>query len=168
MEPGILKGNDPVVLLEHKLLAWMTQQPEWLQIMALPRQQRRASMKALANRLYTIPVLDGANTVPRAVQRKAKKQLARAAITGELTKEIRQALETAAEEAASLGSEEVEPLTFDGTVPVVGELEEPDVQDEPGDAVDAEVAGEPADGGAEPEAGDVPEEGTPGASDDSA
>lgn len=127
MEPAILKKNDPVVLLEHKLKLWMMQQPEWLQIMALPRQQRRAAMKALANRLYTIPVMDGVNTVPRVVRRKAQKQLAKAALTGELTKEVRKALETAATEAVEFKDDD-DPATFEGTVPIIGEIEEPDVE----------------------------------------
>ena len=124
MEPAILKGDDPVVKLEHKLIAWMKQQPEWLQIMALPRQQRRASMKALANRLYTIPVMDGVNTVPRVVRRKAQKQLAKAALTGELTKEVRAALEKAAQEAVEFKDDD-DPATFEGSVPIIGEVDEP-------------------------------------------
>lgn len=94
-EVAALKRDNPVALLEQKFLGWVVQQPEWLAIVAMPRQQRRAAMKELANRLYTIPVMDGANTIPRVVRRKVSKQLAAAAKQNEMTFQIREALATA-------------------------------------------------------------------------
>lgn len=57
-EQASIKRESPVALLLLKLEAWMVVQPEWLLIVNMPRQQRRAAMKELANRLYTIPELD--------------------------------------------------------------------------------------------------------------
>jgi hypothetical protein len=93
---GIVTRGAPVALLEEKLKAWMLQQPEWLLIVNMPRQQRRAAMRELANRLYTIPIMDGANTIPRVVRRKAAKSLAHAAKTGQLTEQVQSALLEAA------------------------------------------------------------------------
>lgn len=102
-EVASLRKESPVALLELKLKEWMVQQNEWLLIVNMPRQQRRAAMKELANRLYTIPTMDGVNTVPRQVRRKAAKQLAHAAMTGQLTEQVQEALlEAARLEEASL------------------------------------------------------------------
>ncbi len=90
-----LKKDNPVVQLEQKFLGWVTQQPEWLAIVAMPRQQRRAAMKELANRLYTIPVMDGVNTIPRVVRRKVSKQLAAASRQNEMNAQIHEALRKA-------------------------------------------------------------------------
>lgn len=131
-----LKKDDPVAQLETKFTKWVVQQPEWLHLLALPRQQRRAGMKELANRLYTIPLMDSVNTPNRVQKRKAMKTVAHAVRTGQVEGIIRDALAKAAfEEAASSEVEEVEPSDFEGTVPVVGELEEVDEeQDESSDA----------------------------------
>jgi hypothetical protein len=89
----MIRRESPVALLELKLQKWMVQQPEWLLIVNMPRQQRRAAMRELANRLYSIPIMDGVNTVPRQVRRKAAKKLAHAAVTGQITEQVREALE---------------------------------------------------------------------------
>lgn len=103
---AVLRREDPLVRLVTDLQTWMVSRPEWLLIVAMPRQQRRAAMKELANRLYTIPIMDGLNTVPRQVRRKASKQLARAALTGELTEQVKEALAKAAQETVELVSAE--------------------------------------------------------------
>jgi|SRR3990172_6631806 len=92
-----LPRESPVALLELKLKAWMVQQPEWLLIVAMSRQERRAAMRELANRLYTIPIMDGSNTVPRVVRRKAARALGHAAKTGQLTEQVQAALVEAAQ-----------------------------------------------------------------------
>lgn len=68
-EQASIRRESPVALLEMKLVAWMKQQPEWLHIVSLPRQQRRAAMRELANRLYTIPLADTSDSLPRAAKR---------------------------------------------------------------------------------------------------
>jgi hypothetical protein len=77
-EAALPKG-DPVSDLATKAIEWLVEQDEWRALAELPRQQRRASMKELAQRLYTLPIMDGINTVPRQVRRKAAKQLGNAA-----------------------------------------------------------------------------------------
>ncbi len=78
-ETATIKRESPIALLLLKLEAWMVQQPEWLEIVNMPRQQRRAAMRELANRLYTIPQMDGVNTVPRQLRRKVTKEMVSAA-----------------------------------------------------------------------------------------
>jgi hypothetical protein len=78
-EEAPLKRDDPVVTLVEKFKAWVQEQPEWLVLIQLDRHARRAGMKELASRLYTIATMDAANTVPRVVRRKAAKQLSRVA-----------------------------------------------------------------------------------------
>jgi len=81
VDTAAITRESPIALLILKLEGWMVQQPEWLLIVALPRQQRRAAMKELANRLYTIPMMDGVNTVPRQLRRKVKKQVSTEAVS---------------------------------------------------------------------------------------
>lgn len=95
-EAAIITKESPVALLLLKLEAWMVVQPEWLLIVNLPRQQRRAAMRELANRLYTIPIMDGANTVPRVVRRKVAKELSHVARTQTMTEAVGTALVEAA------------------------------------------------------------------------
>lgn len=102
--------ESPVALLELKLQEWLKVQPEWLLIVAMPRQQRRAAMRELANRLYTIPMMDAANTPSRQVRRKAKRELAKAVLTGVITEEVGQALLEASRQEAL--AEEATPSHF--------------------------------------------------------
>ncbi len=130
-EANILVKGSPIDLLVVKLEAWMVQQPEWLHIVNMPRPQRRAAMKALANRLYTIPIMDGVNTIPRTVRRKASKQLGKAALTGVLTEQVKEALARAADgevlaDVAEFSGDD-DPSTFEGSVPIIGEVDEPDI-----------------------------------------
>lgn len=129
-----LRKDNPVALLEEKFIGWVTQQPEWLAIVAMPRQQRRASMKELANRLYTIPVMDGTHTVPRQVKRKVAKELSHAVRTGQLDQNIQEALlKAAVNDAAEKFADEQkaveefqgddDPTPFEGSVPIVGVVE---------------------------------------------
>lgn len=145
-EVSALRRDNPVVQLEEKFRGWVVQQPEWLLIVNMPRQQRRAAMRELANRLYTIPVMDGVNTVNRQVRRDIKKKLARAAVQGVMTEEIAQAVATVvaqeegvalSEAAASVSldknedgssmTQSVESATFEGSEPSAPEavVEEP-------------------------------------------
>jgi hypothetical protein len=73
-EAALPKG-DPVGDLATKTIEFLVEQDEWRELAELPRPQRRAAMKELAQRLYTLPIMDGINTVPRQVRRKAAKQL---------------------------------------------------------------------------------------------
>lgn len=125
----------PVLELQEKFKRWLLVQPEWLHIVNMPRPERRAAMKELANQLYTIPIMDGVNTVPRQVRRKAAKQLAHVARTEQaselVTEAIEKALRDEAAKAEALAAaaqdavlDEVVP-DFEGTEPVVGEMVDP-------------------------------------------
>lgn len=128
VEKAILKRESPVALLELKFLSWIQVQPEWLLIVAMPRQQRRAAMKELAARLYTIPIMDGSITVPRVIRRKAAKTLGHAVRTGQLSDELKEALAKAAQDAAvsAIDPEGDVKAIFEGSVPATGEVEEPE------------------------------------------
>lgn len=74
-ENAALSRENPVATLVEKFKVWVQEQPEWLVLIQMERHERRAGMRELAQRLYTIPTLDAANTVPRVVRRKAAQQL---------------------------------------------------------------------------------------------
>lgn len=142
MSDAALQKGTPLDLLVLKLEAWMTQQPEWLMIVALPRPQRRAAMKELAGRLYTIPIMDGANTVPRQVRRKTAKQLgnqaqdqAREEVLGAIAARREELLEAAAIESELLGEMARAQLLEEGVASVA--------LDEETQAVESEESPEP-------------------------
>lgn len=111
-----IRRETPVALLLLKLEAWMKQQPEWLSIVALPRQQRRAAMRELANRLYTIPTADTGPTLTRETKRSknykgflrvAEQKAARNALAEALLMEEAQA--SVALDKGDVGTQSVEP-----------------------------------------------------------
>jgi hypothetical protein len=55
----IVKGT-PVDLLIEKFVAWLQEQPEYVQVLQMPRQQRRAAQRALADRLFQHITFGGA------------------------------------------------------------------------------------------------------------
>ena len=147
-EASILVKATPVALLELKFQEWLKVQPEWLLIVNMSRQQRRAAMKELANKLYTIPIMDGVNTVPRVIRRKAAKALSHATRTGQITEMVAEALveavrldaenselEAGREEAVEgtgatetyAGGAPHDAGPFEGSEPVVGFLETDEV-----------------------------------------
>lgn len=72
---NILEKGTPTELLLLKFEQWLIQQPEWLAILALPRQQRRAACRTLADALYRVPSGDLSNTMPRVVRRQLGREL---------------------------------------------------------------------------------------------
>lgn len=127
MSTAALKRDNPVVRLEEKFKGWVMQQPEWLAIVAMPRPERRAAMKELASRLYTIPTMDGVNTVPRQTRRMVERAVQKQ------VEQVQEALAARAlllEAAASTALDgetqavEEEPTDFEGTKPVIGFIED--------------------------------------------
>jgi hypothetical protein len=157
VEKAALPRSSPVARLEAKFVEWFKLQPEWVEITVLPRQQRRAMMRELAARLYSVPIEDGFNTVPKQVRRKAAKALAHAVKTEAITEMVSEALLEAARREALVAEAEAS-VALDGetiavtTIPGPEENEyhyppdpEPDdLPDPEGDAKDDVEAGKQA------------------------
>ncbi len=108
VESAVLAPDNPITVLMRKAAEFLTSQPEWGIIIELPRQERRAAMKELAQRLYTLPIMDGLNTIPRQMRRKAAKQLGNLAkdiARKEVTQAIGLRQEQLLQAAAALGYE---------------------------------------------------------------
>lgn len=70
-----IKRGTPVDLLIEKFVAWLQEQPEYVSVLQMPRQQRRAAQRALADRLFQHITFGGDAEVNRGRRRREERGL---------------------------------------------------------------------------------------------